>query len=172
MAYTVIGGTFNCLHAGHEAMLSRAFSIGGNVLVCLTSDAMAGKKHLAERIAPYAERKKRISSFLSSHGWGRRAEVVMISGPFDEGLRPTLTHIVASEETKKNAETLNTLRIDEGLPSLEIVVVAWVMAQDGRPVSGVRIRKGEIGKDGKPVPGVSKGKSPQTTGRKSPRRSS
>jgi pantetheine-phosphate adenylyltransferase len=172
MAYTVVGGTFNGLHAGHEEMLRMAFLIGGEVLVCLTSDEMAGKKHLPEKIAPYAERKRTLTSFLSSHGWQKRAEIAKISDPFTEGLRPGLTHIIASEETKKNAGILNAMRVDEELPPLEIVLVGWVMAQDGRPVSGVRIRKGEIGRDGRSLRGVSRGKSPPATGRKSPRHSS
>ena len=148
MAYVVIGGTFNCLHPGHREILRRAFSLGGRVLVCLTSDAMARKKHLPEKIAPYGERKRALLEFLSSSGFLERAEIAKITDPFTEGLRPSLTHIVVSEETKKNAGMLNVMRTDEGLPPLQVVVVPWVMAQDGRPVSGVRIRKGEIGRDG------------------------
>ncbi|MFH0956420.1 MAG: pantetheine-phosphate adenylyltransferase [Candidatus Aenigmatarchaeota archaeon] len=153
MAYAVVGGTFNCLHPGHEEIMRRAFSLGGSVLVCLTSDAMAKKKHLPEKIEPYDERKRALLGFLSSRGWLPRTKIVKITDPFTEGLRPSLTHIVASEETKKNAEMLNVMRIDEGLSPLEIVVVDWVMAQDGHPVSGVRIRKGEIGRDGRSLCG-------------------
>jgi pantetheine-phosphate adenylyltransferase len=151
MAYVVIGGTFNCLHPGHEEIIRRAFSFDGDVLLCLTSDAMARKKHLPEKIGPYEERRRALQKFLSAHGWLARAQIAKIADPFTEGLRPSLTHIVVSEETKKNAQTLNVMRIDEGLEPLEIVVVPWVMAQDGRPVSGVRIRKGEIGRDGRPL---------------------
>jgi pantetheine-phosphate adenylyltransferase len=153
MAYAVVGGTFNCLHPGHEEIMRRAFSLGGMVLVCLTSDAMAKKKHLPEKIGLYEERKRALEKFLSSRGWLPRARIVKITDPFTEGLRPSLTHIVASEETMNNAEKLNTMRIDEGLPPLEILVVPWVLAQDGRPVSGVRIRKGEIGRDGRSLCG-------------------
>jgi pantetheine-phosphate adenylyltransferase len=149
MAYTVVGGTFNCMHPGHVEIIGRAFSVGGKVLVCLTSDAMAGRKHVPEKIATYAERKRALTSFLSSRGFSGRAEIVMISDAFGEGMRPALTHIVVSPETKKNAETLNRMRVDEGLPPLQVIVVPWVLAHDGRPVSGVRIRKGEIGRDGR-----------------------
>ena len=37
-----LGGTFDLLHAGHEALLAKAFAIGDKeVIIGITSDAMA-----------------------------------------------------------------------------------------------------------------------------------
>ena len=148
MSYAVVGGTFDTLHKGHRMLIARAFRTADRVLVCVTSDGMAGRKHLAYRIGTYHSRRKRLEGFLRDRGWLGRAEILKITDPFTEGLRPGLTHIIVSPETLANARKLNAMRRQKGLRELEIVVVDWVMAADGRPISDGRIRNGEIDGDG------------------------
>ncbi len=148
MSYILVGGTFNCLHRGHREFLEKAFSIGGRVLICLTSDEMAKEKHLSEKIGDFSSRKSKLEDFISSRGWLERAEIIRIEDPFSEGLRPELTHVVVSSETRSNAERINDMRMEKGLMKMEIVEIGWVMASDGKPISGSRIRSGEINLDG------------------------
>lgn len=166
MSYVLVGGTFNCLHAGHEKILRKAFSLGGDVLVCLTSDTMADKKHLSEKIAGYGSRRKMLVEFLSSGNFRGRAEIVKIEDPFSEGLRPSLTHIVVSPETKANAEKINAMRAGRGLRPMKIVEVGWVLAADGKPISGKRIRRGEISGVGRLLGRLSRGRSPEGSSRR------
>lgn len=147
----VIGGTFNGIHNGHAELIARAFSIGCPVVIGLTSDAMAKSKDLPEKIAPYGERRRKLSEFLKSRGWLQRAHIFRIDDPFSGGMRPELSHIIVSPGTRKNAERINGMRKDAGLSPLSIVVVPWVLAQDGRPISGVRMRRGRIAGDGRVV---------------------
>jgi pantetheine-phosphate adenylyltransferase len=59
--------------------------------------------------------------------------------------------LVASPETGKRVELANRLREKRGFPPLELVVVDWVVADDGKPISSSRIRNGEIDAEGKLV---------------------
>jgi len=76
------------------------------------------------------------------------AEIVKIDDPFTPGIRPGLTHIIVSSETRANAEKINDIRKDKGLSPLKIIEIGWVLADDGKPISDARIRKGEIDKNG------------------------
>jgi pantetheine-phosphate adenylyltransferase len=149
MSYALVGGTFDILHKGHMELMAKAFGIGGRVLVCITSDTMAGRKPDAGRIASYAKRKGAVVSMLERKGWLDRAEIVMIDDPYSEGLRPGLTHIVVSPGTRHAAERINSMRKARHLEELMIIETGWVMADDGSPISDARIRGREIDADGR-----------------------
>ncbi len=150
MVYVLAGGTFDGLHKGHREFIRKAFVLGDNVLICLTSDEMVSKKPLSGKIDGYDVRKKNLEKFLKTEGWLDRAEIIRIDDPFSEGLRSELTHIVVSHETVRNADKINEMREKEGLKELSIIEISWVKAEDGKPVSDERIRKGEIDPEGRP----------------------
>ena len=56
--------------------------------------------------------------------------------------------IVVSEETEPVAVEINEIRDSKGMSLLDIVVVSFVLADDGHPISSTRIRSGEINKKG------------------------
>ena len=56
--------------------------------------------------------------------------------------------IVVSEETEPTAIEINEIRVSKGMKPLDIVVVSFVLAYDGIPISSTRIRSGEINKNG------------------------
>jgi pantetheine-phosphate adenylyltransferase len=147
MVYILIGGTFDGLHKGHREFIRKAFTLADRVLVCITSDRMAKKKALD--VGSYASRKRKLEGFLKSGGWLDKADIVKIDDPFSEGMRPDLTHILVSHETAKNARKINAMRKKRGIKELGIIEIRWVLADDGKPVSDARIRKGEIDRDGR-----------------------
>ncbi|UCD91956.1 MAG: pantetheine-phosphate adenylyltransferase, partial [Methanobacteriota archaeon] len=142
------GGTFDRIHRGHRAIIEKAFSIGDEVLVGITSDQMAEQAR-GHPVSPVAKRKEGLEAFLRSLGH-KQFEVVEISdiygpAPFLENL----DGIIASEETKKTAEEINRMRMDNGLKPLDIHLTSMVLADDSCPISSSRIRSGEIDEEGK-----------------------
>lgn len=144
-----VGGTFDYIHDGHVAILAKAFELGACVLIGITSNEMQLVKDSAG-IPPLEVRKRELLELLRSRGWLERAEVYIISDPFGPAIdNPELEAIVVSPETRRRAEELNGFRASKGLKALEIVQIPFVLAEDGVPISSIRIRYGEIDIHGK-----------------------
>lgn len=151
MARVIIGGTFDTLHKGHRAFLKRAFSLGDEVLIGLTSDRMAGRKPLHSRISHFRTRRKALKGFLDRNFPETPYKIMKIEDPFTPALGDDLDVIVVSPGTRGNAEKINLLRSREGLNPLRIVRIPWVLADDGKPISDLRIRRGEMDREGKMI---------------------
>ncbi len=140
----VVGGTFDFLHDGHKAILSKAFEIGDRVLIGLVSDKMELWKDAAG-VPPMDKRKKGLEDFLGEKGWLDRAEFEFISDPIGPaGDDEEIEAIVVSDETASRAEKINEIRSDKGLEELDIVEIPLVLADDGEPISSIRVRYKEI----------------------------
>jgi pantetheine-phosphate adenylyltransferase len=141
MRYAAVAGTFDLLHAGHEALLARAFESAETVLIGLTSDSYTSRYKPSAR--PFAERLRDLKALLEAKGWLGRARI----SPINDAVRgpacfsDELDGIVVSEETRHNAERINEVRQRRGLKPLGIVVVAMVLGQDGKPLSSSRLKK-------------------------------
>ncbi len=140
-----VGGTFDIIHAGHRALLEKAFSLGDEVVIGLATDELASGK--GRRINPYEERLKALEEYLDSMGF--RADIRPLDDEVGECLNPECTALVVSEETLKTARRLNSTRKERRLPPMEIHVVPYLLADDFRPISSSRIAAGEIDADGR-----------------------
>jgi pantetheine-phosphate adenylyltransferase len=147
------GGTFDQFHAGHRRLLERSFELGDEVVIGLTSDEFARKEgKVPDR--PYEQRRGELVAFIKGSFPGRRYAVAKLDDFFGPGIASKeVQALVASPETGKRVELANKLRAERGFPPLELVVVDWVVAEDGRPISSTRIRNGEIDQDGRLVAG-------------------
>lgn len=147
----VVGGTFDYLHDGHVAILSKAFEIGERVIVGICSDEMQlllRKDSVGIQLLDV--RRPALEKLLQLKGWLDRAEVKVISDAFGPALEDQeIEAIVVSPETRGRAEELNRLRVSRGLKPLEIVEIPFVLAEDGKPISSIRVRYGEIDAHGK-----------------------
>ncbi len=144
----VVGGTFDSLHDGHKAILSKAFEIGNRVLIGIVSNHTGLEKDSSE-IMSLEKRLEELKKYLRRMDWINRAEFEKISdsiGPADED--EELEAIVVTKETHQGAERINEIRSEKGLSDLEIVEIPLVLADDGEPISSVRIRSGEIDSHG------------------------
>ena len=138
----LVGGTFDCFHAGHQTLLEAALGCD-SVEVWVTSDAIAVEKD--PRIKPQSERQKDISD------WAGKRPLSTHSLEDSWGPAPTrsdATHIVCTPETRENCETINQMRTEGNLTPLKIVEVPHVLAEDGESISSSRIRQGTINRDG------------------------
>jgi len=140
----VVGGTFDRLHKGHEALLAKAFEIGDFVLIGVTSDKYL-KEHKPDwiRIRPVWERVEGLKNFLKTRGWLEKSEVTVIddnaSSPAAQ--RPYLDAIVVSQETVAGAKEINAVRVRSGMRPLAISIIPMIGA-DGKAISSTQLRKG------------------------------
>ena len=144
-----VGGTFDELHRGHEALISKAFEVGVKVVVGLSSDEFVSKMSKAHKTASYAERLKDLQAYLEMAGLANRAEIVPLNDPYGLTISGKgLDALVVSKETEVIAEKINEIRIKAGLSPLKIITVNMVQAENCVPISTTRIRKGEIDRNG------------------------
>jgi pantetheine-phosphate adenylyltransferase len=163
-----IGGTFDRIHIGHEALLAGAFAVAEQVTIGLTTDAfVATRKPVGEGETgrqPFAVRKVKLEEWLNAHRYFERAVIV----PLDDDYGPTVIHaadagngadldrivaesfdvLVVSAQTVPGASAINAKRREQGLPPLPVEVVPMVSSEDGQPVSSTRERRGDIDGNG------------------------
>lgn len=136
-----LGGTFSILHSGHEALFKKAFDRGSDVTIGLTTDGMASR--MGKDVESYEKRKRNLEEFLRGR-FGRTATIAPLDDPYGPAAEGDFDAIVVSPETVSGAEEINRRRREMGLKALEIMVVPFVLADDGIPVSSSRIRRGDV----------------------------
>ena len=147
----VVGGTFDYLHNGHLAVISKAYEVGERVSLGICSDEM---QHLLMKdsagIQPLAFRLWRLLNELHNRGWLGRTEINILSDPYGTAVTDRgIDAIVVSPETRARAEEINKIRASKGFNPLEIIEIPFVLAEDGKPISSIKIRYGEMDLHGK-----------------------
>ena len=143
----VLGGTFDILHDGHEALLRAAFEgRPALALIGLTTDRFARESRA--HVNPYRVRERNLKRLLTTRGW-RPARIEPIDDPFGPADDlADLDVLVVSAERHAVAVALNEARVGKGLSPLEVRDVPMVLAQDGLPIASRRIRSRVIDKHG------------------------
>ncbi|MBR4446985.1 phosphopantetheine adenylyltransferase [Methanobrevibacter sp.] len=138
-----VGGTFDKFHDGHKKLLSTAFEIGNEIEIGVTSDAFGGLKG---DIDSCKVRMGNLKSFFSDKS---NFIIVPLEDPYGTTIYDKdFEAIVVTEETEPTAVEINKIRSSKGMKPLDIVVVSFVLAYDGTPISSTRIRSGEINQSG------------------------
>jgi len=147
MPRVAVGGTFNPLHDGHIALLKKAveLSLGGELLIGLTSDEMA--KNKIHEVDDYRSRYNDVMEFIKT--LGITPTIVRLYDPYGPTIREDFGYLVVSPETQPIGLKINMIRKEKGLCQLKIVLVDYVLADDGLPISSTRIWNGEIDKHGR-----------------------
>lgn len=150
----MVGGTFDPLHDGHRALLSRSFELagpGGTVVIGLTSDRFAGTK--SHPVRPYEQRRAAVERFAEEFDRGVGYEIEPLSDRYGSALDLDFDALVVSEETMPVAIEINRLRRERGRRKVDIHQITCVLAEDGRWISSTRIYRGEIDEHGRIVSG-------------------
>ena len=143
-----LGGTFCPLHKGHKALLRKAFQVAGpkgSVFIGVTSASMVKKK---EGIESFEKRKQSIEHFLIEENVIGQAIIQPLSNEFGPTLKGDFDAIVVSPETQPTAEEINRKRKFLGKKPLQIIVIPFLLSEDGKPISSSRIRRKEIDEKG------------------------
>ena len=139
------GGTFDEIHAGHIALLSKAFEVGGHVIIGVTSDQFVSHKKINHN---FEERVDNLKEMIRREFGDASYEIAKLDSEFGPAVTTgDVGALVASAETASKGAKLNNIRARNGLAPVEVIAVELVKAEDGLPISSTRIRAGEI--DGK-----------------------
>jgi pantetheine-phosphate adenylyltransferase len=112
----------------------------------------------------YVTRVEALEDLVATRYPGRQYMVAQLDDYFGPGIAsPQVEAIVVTPETAQRVPIANVLRTRKGYPPLEVVTVDYVLAEDSKPISSTRIRKGEIDTQGRLKHGKpgEKGQSPR-----------
>ena len=146
--HAAVGGTFDLMHKGHEAILQKAFLTAQKVTIGQTTDNFCKKLQKT----PYEnqlQRRKNLQTFLKSNGFSKRAKVIWLTDVLGNTTKDkSVQAIVATKETIGGANAINKARLKLKLKKLPLVLCLQILADDKKPISSTRIKNGEISKSG------------------------
>lgn len=143
------GGTFDEIHVGHIALLSKAFQTGRKVIIGVSSDEFAKKR--GKRLNHnFDQRVENLKEMIKKEFGNVSYKIAKLDGDFGPAVTTSdVGALVASSETQAKGRLLNQMRAQKGLKPVEVIEVGLVRAEDGSPISSTRIRAGEIDSRGR-----------------------
>ena len=142
---TAVAGTFNVIHDGHKALFDRAFELGTEVCVGITSDAMAAESR--PDFVPLHIRRTALDGVLRTYGKPYSIFVIDdIYGPPE--ILDDVDILIVSPETESNGYKINEEREKRGVRPLIISIGPLILASDGHKVSARSILEGKYGTHG------------------------
>ena len=124
------GGTFDLIHAGHVALLTKSISISSKVIIGLSSDQLTTKrgKNLTN---DYSKRLSSLKDVIEKRFPNSSYEISKLENDFGPAvIEGSVQALIVSEETSGKGVKLNELRAARNHPPAEIVVVPMVLAKD------------------------------------------
>ncbi len=148
--HSILGGTFDYLHAGHKHFLEAALKVSEKLTIGLVaSDALLKNKQFVYSVQDYDAREKSLREFISGSKRGDRVKIIPIDDFYGTALSDkSIDAIFVTEHGLENAKIINEKRQDIGLETLPINLVEFLYGNDKKIISSTRIRKGEINRMG------------------------
>jgi pantetheine-phosphate adenylyltransferase len=144
-----VGGTFDEFHKGHKALLMKAYELGEQVVIGLSSDAFAKKLNKPHTTASYKQRLEELKAFLHEHDFLSRSRITTLNDIYGVTLSEGCVEaLIVSKETEPAAMRINNKRKEIGLPPLQIVVIDMVPSENHVAISTTRIYRREIDREG------------------------
>ncbi len=147
--HSILGGTFDHFHIGHEAFVSAPFNDSLHVTVGIVETPFSNAKSFSLTIESYEIRLQNLTNYLKSLGVLDRATIIPIHDIYGTTLTDkSIDAIYVTSSTKQNADLINEKRLAMEMPPLEIKVVPHVKTDDDQIVSSSLIRTGLINRSG------------------------
>jgi len=144
-----VGGTFDEFHKGHKALLMKAYELGEQVIIGLSSDEFAKKLNKPHTTASYKQRLEELKTFLHEHDFLSRSRITTLNDIYGVTLSEGCVEaLIVSKETEPAAMSINNKRKEIGLPPLQIVVIDMVPSENHAAISTTRIYRKEIDREG------------------------
>jgi pantetheine-phosphate adenylyltransferase len=144
------GGTFDEIHAGHIALLSKAFEVGEKVIIGVTSDEFAAAHKGKKLNHDFDRRVSNLKRAIAEEFGDVEYQIARLDSEFGPAVTTgEVGALIASAETQAKGPVLNEIRAKNGLAPAEVITVEMVRAEDGLPISSTRIRAGEIDRNGR-----------------------
>jgi cytidyltransferase-like protein len=148
----VLGGTFDRLHAGHEALLRAAFDHAEEIGIGLTTDEFlrsSGSSRKTGAVRPFDERRRELQAFLDATFPGRTWYLIPLTDRWGAALEPSIRALVVSDETRAVGALANQIRRRHRTRPLTLVLCHCVLAEDLLRLSSSRIRAGKVDRQGR-----------------------
>jgi len=139
----LVGGTFDRFHDGHKELLLTALEVAELVEVWITNDVMSAAK--SPFLQSFEDRREAILSWADERITTHVLEDKLGPAP----IRKDCDSIICTPETLSNCQSINEIRLKNGLTPLEIIEVSHSLDEAGGIISSTRIRAGLIDKNGK-----------------------
>ena len=141
---SAVAGTFNILHDGHKKLIDRAFSVGDEVYIGITSDRMASSSR--KSVNSYYIREKAVTDYARTKDRPFRIfQIDDVYGP-DE-MMDHVDVLVVSEETVGNGEKVVERASEKGR-TIELSIVDLLKKKDGTKLSSTDIVYGVCSRNG------------------------
>ena len=147
--HSIVGGTFDHFHIGHERLISEICKKSEKVTIGLVVHGLAVKKKYAHALESYSVRKSMLVYFLKKHNWDIKTSIIPLFDIFGTALSDlTIQALFMTKDTRRNAILVNEKRRKIGLSKLTLIQVPFVRGSDGKRISSERIRLGQIDRKG------------------------
>lgn len=140
-----LGGTFEPMHAGHEALLRAAAKDATELFVGVTDGKLAKRERA---VSPWTKRAADVEAFLRREGYKGKLSTRALTDAAGPAVTGDYDAIAASPETVRGAEAINAARVAAGRSPLQLLRVPHVLGADLLPVSGTAIAEGRIDRRG------------------------
>jgi cytidyltransferase-like protein len=146
--YSILGGTFDHLHAGHRYFIETALRESKNVTIGLVQKLFENKL-FPNAIEDFETRFKKLQEWLDDRKYSEKVHILPINDIYGNSLsEKNIDAIFVTSHGLANARLINKTRVGNGLPALKICKAAFLKGNDGRIISSTRIRAGEIDREG------------------------
>lgn len=148
--YSILGGTFDRLHLGHQHLVKTAFDQSEKVAIGLTTEKLLKNKFLSQTIEDYLTRENDLKQFFKKNNYLSRSTLIPLEDIYGNSLIDAdIQAIFVTETTFPNAQLINLKRKKLGLNPLEIIIVPLLKGDDGEIITSERIRYGQINRNGR-----------------------